>query len=162
MILDDLNAREKFLFVLGWEMALGARHLDTKQPALVYIHYDPAEIRELTLDASDTALKLGEIMDCLRQAFRTTDLIARDGTSFWILAPYAHSDSVMGKVNQVIRTAPNNGLAIAHSNVRVFLLDDYIRTDTAAYPSAQALLDSLLQEPAQEPVMWSVPSHLRH
>lgn len=148
MVLDDLTAHDKFMVLLEWMMALEARHADALQPSLVYIKYDEKDIRDLTFGASDAAQKLSEVQDCLRRAFRTTDLIARDGMGFWILTPFSQVDPVMEKVTAVIRTAPQNGLGIAQSNVRIFSLRDHLNTSAAKFKATQDFLDYLKALPA--------------
>ena len=151
MVLDDLTAHDKFLVLLEWMLALEKRHADVLQPALVYIKYDAQDIRDLTYGASDAAMKLSEVADCLKEAFRGTDLIAREGMSFWILTPFTQIDPVVEKVRQVMATAPQNGLGIAHSNVRIHLLRDHIEGPAGQFKSAQDFLDYLKALP--EPVL---------
>lgn len=149
MVLDDLTAHDKFLLMLQWMLALEKRHADVLQPGLVHIKYDAQDIRDLTFGAGDAAQKLGEVADCLKQAFRGTDLIAREGMGFWILTPFTQIDPVMEKVRQVISTAPQNGLGIAQSNVRIYLLRDHLGSAASQFKAAQDFLDYLqtLPEP---------------
>ncbi len=147
MVLDDISANDKFLVMLDWMLALEGRHADALQPGLVYVAYDQTDVRDLTFGASDAARKLSEVLDCLQRAFRTTDIIARQGMGFWILTPFTQIDPVIGKVRQVIKTAPKNGLAIAHSNIRIFMLRDHIAARPAKFRSAQECLDYLLTQP---------------
>lgn len=143
MVLDDLTAHDKFLVLLEWMLALEKRHADVLQPGLVHIRYDAQDIRDLTFGASDAAKKLSEVADCLKEAFRGTDLIAREGMSFWILTPFTQIDPVVEKVRQVMATAPQNGLGIAHSNVRIYLLRDHIGGAAGQFKAAQDFLDYL-------------------
>lgn len=145
---DDINAQDKFKVMLEWMLALEKRHADALQPGLVHIKYDEADIRDLTFGASDAAQKLNEVMDCLRQAFRTTDIIAREGMGFWILSPFTQIDPIMEKVKKVIRTAPQNGLGIAQSNVRVYLMRDHMQGGAAHFKAAEDFLDYLRGLPA--------------
>jgi hypothetical protein len=143
MVLDDLTAHERFLVMLEWILALERRHADVLQPGLVHIKYDPQDIRDLTFGASDAAQKLSEVADCLTHAFRGTDLIAREGMSFWILTPFTQIDPVVEKVRQVISTAPKNGLGIAHSNVRIYMLRDHVSGAAGKFKAGQDFLDYL-------------------
>jgi hypothetical protein len=144
MVLDDMYARERFLFQLEWLLALENRYSNVLQSGLVHIAYAEADIRELTYGASDAARQLGEVMASLKQAFRSTDLIARDGLSFWILTPFTQTDPVMDKVQKVIRTAPQNSLGVAQHNVRVFLLRDHLTPDGPTFTDGKAFLTHLL------------------
>ncbi len=148
MVLDDCNERDKFFYMLEWMLALELRYPDTLQPGLVHVTYDPTDIRSLTSDAADAAEKLGEVLSCLQQAFRTTDIVARDGLAFWILTPFTQADPVMDKIRTVIRTAPQKGLAIAESNIDMFLLKDRQKPGSPKFNNAREFLDILLQIPS--------------
>lgn len=148
MFAEDITAQDKFKVMLEWMLALEKRHADALQPGLIHIKYDEADIRDLTFGASDAAHKLNEVMDCLRRAFRTTDIIAREGMGFWILSPFTQIDPIMEKVQNVIRTAPQNGLGIAQSNVRVYLLRDHMHGPAANFRAAEDFLDYLRSLPA--------------
>lgn len=150
---DDISAHDRFMVMLEWMLALEKRHADALQPGLVHVSYDQAEIRDLTFGASDAATKLNEVQECLRQAFRTTDLITREGLGFWILSPFTQIDPIMEKVRTVIRTAPQNGLGVAQSNIRVYLLRDHMHTGAANFKSGRDYLDYLEALPA--PVLAS-------
>ena len=145
MILDDINSKERFMFQLEWLLALEHRYSHILQSGLVHVSYDAQEVRGLTYNASDAAQKLGEVMICLRQAFRSTDLVARDGLNFWILTPFTQLDPVMEKVQQILTTAPQNGLAIAKSNINIYLLRDHMNPDSPPFKSGKEFLTHLLQ-----------------
>lgn len=145
MVLDDINAKERFLFQLEWLLALEHRYSHILQSGLVHVAYDAQDVRGLTYNASDAAQKLGEVTSCLKKAFRSTDLVARDGLNFWILTPFTQLDPVMEKVQKVITTAPQNGLAIARSNISIYLLRDHLKPDSAPFKSGKEFLTHLLQ-----------------
>jgi hypothetical protein len=148
MVLDDMNARDQFLFHLDWLLSLEARYHHILQSGLVHVALNPADVHGLTYDAGDAAHKLGEVMTCLQQAFRSTDLVMREGMSFWILTPFTQLDPVVEKVKTVISTAPKNGLEIAQSNVKIYLLRDHMSDTAAESKSAEAFLDYLRSNPA--------------
>lgn len=148
MSLEDMYARERFLFRLEWFLAFENRYSHALQSGLVRIAYDERDVHGLTYDAADTALRLSEVMICLKQAFRNTDLVARDGLNFWILTPFTQSDPVIEKVKQVIKTAPQNALGIAKSNIDIFLLRDHLKPDTPAFKSGEDFLAYLLETQA--------------
>lgn len=145
MAFEELNTRDQFFYMLEWMLVLERRHGHALQVGLVHIAYDPIQIRDLTFSASDTATKLDEIKQCLNSAFRKTDLVTRDGMGFWIIAPFMYTDPVTQKVNHVIKTAPQNGLAIADSNVRIFIMKDYLEDKTLDFKTGQEFLDHLLK-----------------
>jgi hypothetical protein len=146
MVLEELGDGEKFMAVLEWMIALGHRQSGVLEAGLVYVTYDPLEVRDLTFGASDTVQQLGVIQNCLRSAFRQSDLICRDGVNFWILAPFTQMDPVLDKVQRVIKSAPENGLSFAKNNFHVFMLKDYVSPGSAPVRSPQGFLQSLLQE----------------
>lgn len=143
MVLDDLSAHDRFLVMLEWMLALEKRHADALEPGLVHIKYDPQDIRDLTFGASDAAQKLSEVGACLTRAFRDTDFIAREGMDFWILTPFTRIDPVIEKVRVVISTAPQSGLRIAHSNVRIHMLRDHVTGAAGKFKAGQDFLDYL-------------------
>ena len=157
MVLDDITAHDKFMVMLEWMLALDQRYADSLQAGLVHVRYDAAEVRDLTLDASDAAGQLSEVMHCLQRAFRGSDLIMREGAAFWILTPFTQIDPVIEKVKHVVHHAPQNGLAIAHSDVQIYLLKHY--RDSAAFKrrNARDVLDFLK---TQEPHPLTVPAPL--
>lgn len=147
MVLDDMYARERFHFQLEWLLALEQRHHNILQSGLVLVTYDPQDLRGLTFDAADAATKLGEVLTCLKKAFRSTDLMTREGMSFWILTPFTQLDPVMDKVRHVLTHAPQNGLAIAKSDIRIYLLRDHLIEDASVGKSSSEFLDYLKKRP---------------
>jgi hypothetical protein len=148
MVLDDMYARERFLFHLEWLLSLETRYCHILQSGLVYIALNPNDVHGLTYDAGDAAQKLGEVSNCLKQAFRTTDLVMREGMNFWIITPFTQLDPVIEKVKSVITTAPKNGLEIAQSNTKIFLLRDYIKPGKPEWDSGVGFLEHLLTKEA--------------
>ena len=153
MVLDDINAKEKFLFHLEWLLALEQRYFHILQSGLVHIAYDPKDVQGLTFGAGDAAQRLGEVMVCLKQAFRSTDLVMREGMNFWILTPFTQLDPVMEKVKKVITTAPKNGLDIAKSDIGIFLMRDYMKPESPAFKSGAEFLNFLLSPKKPLPVI---------
>jgi hypothetical protein len=147
MVSDDISPDDRFWVLLEWMLALDGRHADVLQPGLVHITYDPSDIRDLTFGAHDAAQKLREVMDCLRDSFRSTDTITRKGTGFWILAPFTQIDPVVEKVRKVIQTAPQNGLAIAQSNVRIYMLHDHVTARPGGFADVDDFLEYLQTVP---------------
>lgn len=147
MILEDMYARERFLFQLEWLMALEYRYHHILQSGLVHVVYDPQDVHGLTFDAADAASQLGEVLACLKKSFRSTDMVARDGMSFWILTPFTQFDPVLDKVQQVLSQAPENGLAIARNDIHIYLLSDHLNAETSRLKKAEEFLDYLKQKP---------------
>jgi hypothetical protein len=148
MVLDDMYTRERFLLQLEWLLALEHRHHNILQSGLVHVAYDPQDVTGLTFDAADAASKLGEVLACLKKSFRSTDLVTREGMNFWILTPFTQLDPVKEKVRHVLAHAPENGLAIAKNNIRIFLLRDHIKDGSPLHKTAEDFLDYLKHQPA--------------
>jgi hypothetical protein len=148
--MDEISDRDRFLILLEWMLALEQRHSDALEPGLVHIAYDAVDVRDLTYGASDAASKLTEVLICLQQVFRGTDLITREGMNFWILAPFTQIDPVMEKVRKVLTTAPQSGLAIAHSNVKVYMMREHLDNPAAKVRDAEGFLAHLLTQPGVE------------
>lgn len=144
MVLQDMYARERVLSHLEWLLALEHRYDHVLQTGLIHIAYDPAEVLGLTFDAADAANQLSHVLGCLKQSFRSTDLVARDGFSIWILTPFTQFDPIMEKVQHVIANAPKNGLSIAKKNISVYLLRDHLNADTPLFERPEQFLSHLL------------------
>lgn len=145
MVLEALGSAEKFMAVLGWMIALGHRQAGALEAGLVHVHYDPQDVRDYTFSASDAAEQLDVIQNCLRDAFRQSDLICRDGIDFWILAPFTQIEPILEKVQRVIQNAPQNGLSLARNNFRVFMLKDHANPGRSVAPDPALFLQQLLQ-----------------
>ncbi len=120
---EDIDSHDKFLFTLEWLLAVTIRYSDPLQFGLVHIHYQNLAVLGETYGAKDASHKLDEVAHALRKAFRKTDLVARDGTDFWILVPYTQaSEKLVDKVNYTIHTASEDDLHIAEHDVNIFSL----------------------------------------
>jgi GGDEF domain-containing protein len=74
--------------------------------------------------AKDAANMLMGLARALRQAFRKTDLVARDGLDFWILAPCTTPETLTEKVTTLVEVASDNGLDVVDRDVAVFTMPD--------------------------------------
>lgn len=123
MSCEDLDAREKFLFTLEWLLAVTKRHAGGLQFGLAHINYETPKILGETYGAQKAAQKLDEVSRSLRKAFRKTDLVARDGTDFWILVPFTPAEEkLVDKIKYIIETASHGGLQIVERDISIFLL----------------------------------------
>jgi len=147
MVLDDIYSRDRFLSQLDWILALEQRYQHILQSGLVHITYNTRDVQNLTFDAGDAAIRLGEVLACLKNAFRSTDLVTREGMSFWILTPFTQLDPVADKVRYILKYAPENGLTIASSQIRVHLLRDHVKKDMDHCKTAEDFLNYLRNQP---------------
>ena len=121
---EDIDSHDKFLFTLEWLLAVTQRYSDPLQFGLVHIHY-----RNLgeTYGARNASHKLDDVSHSLRKAFRKTDLVARDGTDFWILVPYTQAnEKLVDKVNDTIKAASQDDLHVAEHDINIFSLSQNV------------------------------------
>jgi predicted signal transduction protein with EAL and GGDEF domain len=119
----DLDAREKFLYTLEWLLEVSKRYSGPLQFGLAYIHYKDPHILGETYGAKTASQKLDDVSHTLRKIFRKTDLVARDGTDFWVLVPYTPvNEKLVDKVNGIIEKASQGDLEIMGHDVFLFSL----------------------------------------
>jgi predicted signal transduction protein with EAL and GGDEF domain len=120
---EDIDSHDKFLFTLEWLLAVTKRYSDPLQFGLVHIHYKNLGILGETYGAKNASHKLDDVSRSLRKAFRKTDLVARDGTDFWILVPYTQAnEKLVDKVNDTIEAASQDDLHVAEHDISIFAL----------------------------------------
>lgn len=120
---DDIDAREKFLFTLEWLLAVTRRHSGGMQFGLAHVNYETPRLLGETYGAQRAAQKLDEVSHSLRNAFRKSDLVARDGADFWILVPFAPAEEkLVDKIKYIVETASQGGLQIVDRDISIFLL----------------------------------------
>jgi GGDEF domain-containing protein len=125
MLQEDLEALEKFLFALDWSLACRARYPDHFQVGLVHIDYRNPERIGDAFGAKEGSLKLDEVAHALRRTFRKTDLVARNGTDFWILLPHVPTvDKVSEKIRYIVDTWSDEGLKIVERDISFFVFDN--------------------------------------
>ncbi len=123
MILKDLEAKAHFVHTLEWIMAVIHRYSSPIQFGLVHItHGNGNEIGE-KYGAQDAVRQLVAVTDSLRNAFRKTDLVARDGSDFWVIVPYTPAtEKIYDKVVSILQNADHDGLRIVDRETSIFSL----------------------------------------
>ncbi len=120
---NSIELHDKFLFTLEWLLAVTKRYSTQVHFDLVHIHFSNPGVLGDTFGAQEAARRLDEILDILRNAFRKTDLVARDGVDFWVLVPYTPSDGrIADKVRDVIDATSRTGLQIVERDISFFSL----------------------------------------
>lgn len=123
----DIESSEKFLFTLGWLLAVTKRHSGCLEFGLAHIDFTNSKILGDTYGAQKASQKLDEVSQVLRKAFRKTDLVARDGLDFWILVPYTPvTEKLADKVKYIVETASQGGLQIVERDISMFSLPQKI------------------------------------
>lgn len=126
MFSDDIEAREKFLFTLGWLLAVTKRQSANLQFCLAHINFENPDILGETYGAQKASEKLDEVSHLLRKAFRKTDLVAREGGDFWILVPYTPpEEKLVDKIKYIIEIASQSGLQIVERDISIFPLSQH-------------------------------------
>jgi GGDEF domain-containing protein len=121
---EDIEALNKFLSVLGWLLAVAARYPQHFQFGLAHIDYRNLERIGEAYGAKDGSIKLDKVAHSLRQAFRQTDLVARNAGDFWILLPHvAAVETVSGKIRYILDTCTEDGLKIVERDISFFVVD---------------------------------------
>lgn len=140
---EDIDALERFMITLEWLMALHERDPGVLHFGLIHVCFHNKESLGQTYGARDASLMLTTLSQQLRQSFRKTDLVARNGTDFWILVPYTLPQTVTEKVTKLVELASDNGLDIVDRDVAVFTLPDTEVLGNMAFDSAADFLAHL-------------------
>ncbi|MBV1775635.1 GGDEF domain-containing protein [Burkholderiaceae bacterium DAT-1] len=123
MIKDDIEARDFFLHTLEWLAAVMDRYPGYLYFGLVLVSYASADELGKHFGAKEAVRQLGEVGDSLKDILRKTDLIARDGTDFWILTPYTPAnETIRDKVLSTVQALPHQELGIVERDVSIFAL----------------------------------------
>lgn len=119
---DDINALDRFMITLEWLMAVQERHPGAVHFGLIHLCFHGTHELGNAYGAPDASKMLSDFAAQLRNSFRKTDPVARDGLDFWILVPYTSPETVTHKVTTLVEMASANGLGIVDRDVAVFTL----------------------------------------
>lgn len=142
---EEIDALDRFMITLEWLMALQERHPTALNFGIVHVCFHDREALGRTYGARDASQMLCDLAHKLRQAFRKTDLVAKNGTDFWILAPYTHPETITEKVSQLVEMASDNGLDIVNRDISIFTMPDFQMINNQAFNSADEFLAYLKQ-----------------
>lgn len=118
-----IELREKFLYTLEWLLAVTRRYTGHVQFGLVHVNFSNPGLLGDTYGAQEAAHRLDEIAVCLKNAFRKTDLVARDGVDLWVLVPFTPPDELPAdKIGEIIAIASQNSLEIVERDISFFSL----------------------------------------
>jgi len=153
---EDFAARDRFMITLDWLLALHERYPGNSLDfALLHVCFHDQQRLGQIYGAPEAYHLLAEVGSKLRLAFRRTDLVARDGTDFWILAPYTTPESVIEKIATLVAIASADGLNIVDRDVTVFSLPDPTLSEQAPLSSAAAFLAHLKEHRQQAACRWA-------
>lgn len=119
---DDAAAWDKLLYVLEWILAVKMRHPDNLHFSLAHISFSDKSTLGNVYGAKYAFQMLVDLAQELRAAMRKTDIVARNGTDFWVLIPHAAAESVVPKVTRIVEIASENGLDVVARDISVFAL----------------------------------------
>lgn len=137
---DDMEAREKFLSVLEWLLAVTGRYSGGLHFGLAHIDYETPKVLGETYGAQKAAQKLDEVSHMLRKAFRKTDLVARNGADFWILLPFSPAEEkLVDKIKYIIDAASQSGLQIVERDISIFQLPIKLEGEANGLPPLEFL-----------------------
>lgn len=140
---EDFQALDRFLSTLEWLMALHERNPNALHFGLVHVCFHDKQQLGAAYGARDASQMLTHLARQLRNSFRKTDLVARDGTDFWVLVPYTSPETVTEKVRTLVEMASDNGLDIVDRDVAVFAMPDPAIMSNMAFNSAAEFLAHL-------------------
>ncbi|WP_036301715.1 diguanylate cyclase domain-containing protein [Methylotenera sp. L2L1] len=121
MLIEDIENKDRFLFIFEWLMAIMSRYLCPMPFGLVHIdHGDKNELGN-AYGAKEAAEQLVTMTSHLKKTFRNTDLVARIGSDFWIIVPYTPAtEKVQDKVRNIIQDSEHGGLKAVVQNASIF------------------------------------------
>jgi len=118
---EENDAHEKFLFTLEWLLAVTRRYSGRLEFGLAHIDFENPEVLGDAYGAKQASHKLDEVLRSLRKAIRKTDLVARDGTDFWILLPHApDEEKLVDRIREIVEIASQGGLQIVERDLSIF------------------------------------------
>lgn len=119
---NDAQARSIFLNTLQWLMAVTDRYASDFNFALVKIAYGNKNELGDAYGAPEASKQLSSLTTSLQKTFRKADLIARNGTDFWIIFPYTpFSENIYEKIRGVIDDADHEELNIVNREIAIYL-----------------------------------------
>lgn len=143
---NDVQAREIFLNTLDWLLPVVARYTENFNFALVKIAFGHGNELGETYGAPEASKQLVAMTADLQKSFRKTDLIARNGTDFWVIFPYTpFSENIYEKIVTVMEDAHHDGLNIVDREIAIFTSPFDLSLAQTPEFSALALLEYLKQ-----------------
>jgi len=154
---EDHEARERFLITLDWLLALNERYDNAVQYGLLHVCFHDKQVLGDAYGAQHAIQLLTGLAARLRKAFRKTDLVARDGTEFWILIPYTEPQTVIDKVTQLVDMASQSGLDVVERDLAFFTVGGDHDTPMPSTPQPMTSLQYLdeLRKRRQITHRWS-------
>lgn len=140
MIIEDLEIRRSFMDTLEWLLAFSVRYGCPLQFGLVLLELGEQNELGEAYGAQEAAKELAELTLHLKRTFRKTDLIARNGTDFWMIIPYAAAtEKLYDRVIDTLSAVEHEGLKVVNPEIVVFNLLDHLGVLQHEVPQLTAL-----------------------
>lgn len=143
---EDTAAWDKFLYVLDWVLAVQSRYVTNLHHSLIRISFHEHQKLGNAYGAKVALQMLIDLAKHLRTSLRKADLVARDGTSIWVLIPFVTNEAVLAKVAQIIGIAADNGLDIVDRDLSIFPIPDAGIPDQRTFKSGKEFLAAISNE----------------
>lgn len=146
----DNQTRATFLSTLDWLLPVVGRYAENFNFALVKIAFGQGNELGDAYGAPEATKQLIAVTADLQKAFRKTDLIARNGTDFWVIFPYTpFSENIYEKIVTVIEKAHHEGLNVVDREIAIFTSPFNLNQQQIPQLTALELLDYLKLHQAQ-------------
>lgn len=133
-VINDIAAHSAFIITMEWLLALMKRFPQPLQFGLVLIEYGRTNELSETYGALDACKQLSAVTESIKNAFRKTDIVARNATDFWVIAPYTYDEEkIQDKILGIIQEAKHKGLSVVDREISIFTLP-LVSTETKKLP----------------------------
>lgn len=144
MLRDDIDARSGFLMTLTWLLAVMERYPSPLEFVLVHIAFGNKNELGEAYGAQEAVNQLANVTRSLKKTFRKADMIARNGTDFWIIVPYTPAtEKIYDKVLGIFHDAKHDDLKIVDRDTTIFSLAMLIEKKVHAKMNVVEFLDHL-------------------
>ncbi len=121
---DDAGSWDRLLHVLEWLLDVELRHPGTLRFSMVYISFADKIALGNTYGAPAAFQMLVKLAHDLNRAMRKSDIVARNGTDFWVLIAHNEAELVVPKIAKIVEIAAANGLDVVDRDISVFSFHD--------------------------------------
>ncbi len=121
---DYAASWERLLHVLEWVLDVKLRHAEAIPFSMVYISFGDKATLGNRYGAVVAYQLLVEFADDLKRALRKSDIIARDGTDFWLMLPHIEGELIVPKLSRIVEISAENGLDIVARDISIFAFPD--------------------------------------
>lgn len=123
-MIKDIEICTHFLNTLSWLCHVMTRYPNDFSFALVRIAYGDRHLGD-AYGAPEALNYLSSLTIDLQKTFRSSDLVGRKGTDFWVIFPYTRfGENMLEKLLEVLQSASHQNLNIVDREIAVFQLPD--------------------------------------